>query len=493
MVQPIQYQMPGVSTDPFAGVLEGIKIGATIEELQAARAQRALQAQKAEQQRRAQEAISSYLAKPQDTRTYEDTRALVPYLPAEQLKVLGDLDKTQSEEKRRNIASFYGQVGVALRNKNPDVAKQILEERIAGTQNPQERQGFELLLQSIEKAPDVAFDNLRIMMTAMGGEDYTNAAKAMFGAGKTGHRVLSPEQAKKLGLPEGNTYQQNADTGQISVLTQAKSDKIYSVLKPEQVKNLNLDPKVTYQQESGTGRITAIGQGGVTVKMPPMLGSIPPGYRVKYDGEGNPVQMEVIPGSPADAKLKSAEAATVGKTENVITQSSIVRDEIQALRDQIKEQTLASPVTGVAGAAVGQYGGVFKAGSARATAEERIKTIRANIGFDRLTQMRNESPTGGALGNITEQELAFLQSVLGSLDLGQDDKTIIKNLDRLEKIYSKIIEKAQAYPNADKYGFGKGDKPKSAQSVVVGGTTYTRPADFNDEQWERYKAYVGAK
>lgn len=48
-----------------------------------------------------------------------------------------------------------------------------------------------------------------------------------------------------------------------------------------------------------------------------------------------------------------------------------------------------------------------------------LDTIKANIGFDALNAMRQNSPTGGALGNVTERELAFLQATMGSLDQAQ--------------------------------------------------------------------------
>jgi len=35
--------------------------------------------------------------------------------------------------------------------------------------------------------------------------------------------------------------------------------------------------------------------------------------------------------------------------------------------------------------------------------------------------------------------------------------------------------------------------PRSANSVVVGGKTYTRPANFDDTQWQAYKQQVGAQ
>jgi hypothetical protein len=45
-----------------------------------------------------------------------------------------------------------------------------------------------------------------------------------------------------------------------------------------------------------------------------------------------------------------------------------------------------------------------------------IETIKSNVGFNYLQQMRDLSPTGGALGSLAIQEMQSLQSVLGNLD-----------------------------------------------------------------------------
>ncbi len=50
---------------------------------------------------------------------------------------------------------------------------------------------------------------------------------------------------------------------------------------------------------------------------------------------------------------------------------------------------------------------------------KRLTTIKANLGFDRLQQMRDASPTGGALGQVAVQELIALQSTIASLDQDQ--------------------------------------------------------------------------
>lgn len=67
-----------------------------------------------------------------------------------------------------------------------------------------------------------------------------------------------------------------------------------------------------------------------------------------------------------------------------------------------------------------------------------IETVQALIGFDALAQMRAASPTGGALGSITEKELRYLQSVQGSLDPLQSTTTLKKNIEAIRKSFARI-------------------------------------------------------
>ena len=59
-----------------------------------------------------------------------------------------------------------------------------------------------------------------------------------------------------------------------------------------------------------------------------------------------------------------------------------------------------------------------------------IDTIGANIGFDQLSQMRAASPTGGALGSVTEREMTLLQSVKGAIRQSQSKDQLRYNLQR---------------------------------------------------------------
>src|SRR5690606_13789869 len=70
------------------------------------------------------------------------------------------------------------------------------------------------------------------------------------------------------------------------------------------------------------------------------------------------------------------------------------------------------------GAMTAGWGGNILAnvpGTAASDLRKDIGTLQAIAGFDELNAMRAASPTGGALGNVTERELAFLQSVVRNI------------------------------------------------------------------------------
>lgn len=75
-----------------------------------------------------------------------------------------------------------------------------------------------------------------------------------------------------------------------------------------------------------------------------------------------------------------------------------------------------------------------------------LETIKANLGFDRLQQMRDASPTGGALGQVAVQELVALQSTVASLDNAQTPSQLKANLKKVQGHYQKwrdAVRKAQ--------------------------------------------------
>jgi len=102
-----------------------------------------------------------------------------------------------------------------------------------------------------------------------------------------------------------------------------------------------------------------------------------------------------------------------------------------------------------------------------------IDTIRANIGFDKLQQMRMDSPTGGALGQVAVQELEMLQSVFGSMDQAQSPAQLKENLVRLGELLTQFKTMRQQALEEDKQRFG--GAVVGPPNVPIGATPSVRP------------------
>jgi hypothetical protein len=67
--------------------------------------------------------------------------------------------------------------------------------------------------------------------------------------------------------------------------------------------------------------------------------------------------------------------------------------------------------------------------------EADIQTIKANLGFNELQEMRRNSPTGGALGQVAVQELQALQATVASLDQAQSPEQLRERLGEIKTRY----------------------------------------------------------
>ena len=97
-----------------------------------------------------------------------------------------------------------------------------------------------------------------------------------------------------------------------------------------------------------------------------------------------------------------------------------------------------------------------------------LETIKANLGFDRLQQMRDASPTGGALGQVAIQELVALQSTVASLDIQQSPAQLRKNLNKVKGHYTKWRETVKKAMDQNSPTIGETTAPstQSGWSIV---------------------------
>lgn len=75
-----------------------------------------------------------------------------------------------------------------------------------------------------------------------------------------------------------------------------------------------------------------------------------------------------------------------------------------------------------------------------------LNTLKGNIAFGELAAMREASKTGGALGAVSERELALLESTLGALDTGQSPENLKAQLQKVRDSIDRW-EQASGAPN----------------------------------------------
>jgi GH24 family phage-related lysozyme (muramidase) len=171
-------------------------------------------------------------------------------------------------------------------------------------------------------------------------------------------------------------------------------------------------------EEADKARGVAQAQAQVRGNLPPP----PAGYRYNQDFTA----FEPVPGSP------QAQAVTERRGAQVAAANVVTRD-----IDRILERldTAVLPVTGMGAPTMAALVG----GSPAADVAELRKTIEGNISFNKLNELRQQSPTGGALGNVTDKDLELLKTTLGSLNQNQSPRQFRENLLNLRNAFMEVI------------------------------------------------------
>ena len=112
---------------------------------------------------------------------------------------------------------------------------------------------------------------------------------------------------------------------------------------------------------------------------------------------------------------------------------------------------------------IGYDVGKFSPVGAARPLRNKVDTLKANLSFDRLQKMRDESKTGGALGQVSNIELNLLGSSVAALDPGSRD-------------FKEQLQVVRRHYEAFKASL-LGQKPPSERYVEEGGNLYY----LNDE------------
>lgn len=154
-------------------------------------------------------------------------------------------------------------------------------------------------------------------------------------------------------------------------------------------------------------------------------GTIPAGYRMSADGKN----LEAIPGGPTTTPLAPKEyQAREAKFPAATTAVKTVESKADKLIADIETLKNHPGLDSITGAVYGRTPSVTAEGRA---AQALYDSIVARGGFQELSAMRAASPTGGALGNVSNQEGQQLKDAFGTLNRTQDASDLRKQLGRV--------------------------------------------------------------
>lgn len=154
---------------------------------------------------------------------------------------------------------------------------------------------------------------------------------------------------------------------------------------------------------------------------------VPSGYQMGQDG-----QLQMIPGGPADIKYKQQYETDSGKLQGL---EDTLKFTEERTRELLAHEGLEG-ITGWKGMLPDFPQTALTSGKAR-DANALLNTLKTRIFTSALQEMRANSPTGGALGNVSNLEGNKLEQIMGALERAQtldQFKTQLKQLaDEMQK------------------------------------------------------------
>lgn len=203
-------------------------------------------------------------------------------------------------------------------------------------------------------------------------------------------------------------------------------------------------------------------------------GTIPQGYMLNEGPNG--ATLQPIAGGPAAMEAETVTKAQAAQADQAKTQATVVRGNIRDIKATLSRGGMFNlPEVGIVGSRLAEG----KLNQEAVDIANKLNTIQSSVAFDRLQKMREASPTGGALGAVSERELALLQSTMGSLSNTMSKEELAKSLDFIDQIMAKF----EAYP---------GDAKAAAQWPEGGQQAAPAPAPASGGVVS-YKDYFGGQ
>lgn len=234
--------------------------------------------------------------------------------------------------------------------------------------------------------------------------------------------------------------QQGLDKGALELEALRNPKPEFNMVPADEVQALGL-PAGAYQR-GADGKIYEVGGGGINVNTgdgAPGLGKLSTDYGYVLDPQTREPKIDpvtglptaaAVPGSPAALEAAAVAAkAGAGGDSNAIT-----TDTITAAAGLARTLAQKGGTTGMLGQALSNLSETDAAELRR-----QVKVLTSNATIESLNAMRRESPTGGALGNVTEGEGQMLAASAGAIDPNAKTEDFMRQLSDYERTVLRVV------------------------------------------------------
>lgn len=447
MVQPINYLEAMPQVDLGQSLIEGLRIGTTISDIQqkqAARQQEMLAKQQAEQR------LTVYRGELENAFTQGTPQAfsrLMTLFPEHQAAIKPQFEQLSKDRQQGEIAAALP-VASALLSNNPKVAKDLIEARIKATPEGQDTSGLQALSSLVDADPQTARNYaLMGLSQVMAPDKFAETFGKLAEAGRA--EAMAPITMRKETALSAEAEEKAKQAAIKSRF--AESEAVIDLEKKGwDIRKIQADMDIARQNARIAAANVQIGKTTNDLKRQELELKVED-MKQKRD---------------ESVRLKAADASTAAsQADNLLNTTEL------ALQKAIKGRDKSGKITGYTRtieAATGPVSTMLPTiRQDVADFEELVNTLGSQITMSRIGEMK---------GALSDKDLETLRSSLQSLSLRQSPQQLVNNLLEVQRLTLKARKET-----IDKFGaperLSQPDIPaaRGATAPAAGGFTVTAP------------------
>jgi hypothetical protein len=158
-------------------------------------------------------------------------------------------------------------------------------------------------------------------------------------------------------------------------------------------------------------------------------GTIPPGYQMIYNAQGQPERMEAIPGGPAAQEAADAARQTAQSQSNQARTTGVL------LRDA---RTVVEGLDGLPESGTARLVQSKIPDTASYQVQSAIKSLKGTIAIEQLLNIKRE---GSGLGQVPQSQLDMLSTLMGELDIALPKERMKSLINDIQEIYAEVLSR----------------------------------------------------